>query len=315
MGKTPVHKMASSASAAAARRKYTTGIFRNASQPYLPTTVIASIRAISNWNHKPANIYTTVCHTKTHNQKWFLTGKIPSFGLTLLLIPLNERRLNSAVTCRQMKRGASMFSVAKGMKVVGVICGSAAVLAACGLFDPKNSGNTGLPPRTAWISDGALSISRSVPNPPAVNEHPPGGSTMLGFAPHTVRSSDSRLTAVRSDRTIVIMDGASTVQRISGEGIEQLKPGKYTVAHKQRAPLWYAPDQYFSRRSVAIPPANHQERYRRGALGEFALFLDSGSPIHAGSIWSEDVGGVRVAEEDMARLYYAVAVGATLEVQ
>jgi hypothetical protein len=210
---------------------------------------------------------------------------------------------------------ASMFSIAKGMKVAGVICGSAAVLAACGLFDPKNSGNNGLPPRTAWISDGALSISRGVPNPPALSEHQAAGSTMLGFAPHTIRGTDSRLTVVRSDRTLVILDGASTVQRISGEGIEQLKPGKFTVAHKQRAPLWYAPDAYFTRRGLPVPAANHQERYRRGALGDFAIFLDSGTPIHAGSIWSEDVGGIKVTEEDMARIYYAVAVGATLEVQ
>jgi hypothetical protein len=53
----------------------------------------------------------------------------------------------------------------------------------------------------------------------------------------------------------------------------------------------------------------------RGALGAQALFLDQGRAIHAGAVWNDDVGGIKLSSEDMAMLFDAVGVGATVEVR
>jgi hypothetical protein len=52
----------------------------------------------------------------------------------------------------------------------------------------------------------------------------------------------------------------------------------------------------------------------RGALGKQALFLDHGRAIHSGPIWNDDVGGIKVSSQDMALLFDAVTVGATVEI-
>jgi hypothetical protein len=111
------------------------------------------------------------------------------------------------------------------------------------------------------------------------------------------------------------MDGDKEVNVITGEGVEKLKPGIYQLLHKQRNALWYAPDSYFSARDLAIPAQGDRSRYRRGALGDFVLYIDKDTPIHNSPIWDDEIGGVRLDDADMSRLYYALEVGAAVEVR
>jgi hypothetical protein len=53
----------------------------------------------------------------------------------------------------------------------------------------------------------------------------------------------------------------------------------------------------------------------RGALGTHAIFLDQDRAIHSGAVWNEDVGGVKIAPQDMALLFDAITVGATVEIR
>jgi lipoprotein-anchoring transpeptidase ErfK/SrfK len=111
------------------------------------------------------------------------------------------------------------------------------------------------------------------------------------------------------------MQGETVLQTVAGQGVESLNPGKYTVEHKQRSALWYAPAEYFTSRGLPVPPEGVKERYLRGALGDFALFLDQMTPLHNGPIWSKELGGVRFDESDISRIYYQVEVGAPVEVR
>jgi hypothetical protein len=111
------------------------------------------------------------------------------------------------------------------------------------------------------------------------------------------------------------MDGASTVYKFKGEGLGQVVPGRYELLHKQRNPLWYAPDAYFAKRGLMVPPAGDRARFRRGALGDFVLFLNKDTPIHSGPIWSEDLGGARLDENDLSRVYYKVEAGTPIQVE
>lgn len=111
------------------------------------------------------------------------------------------------------------------------------------------------------------------------------------------------------------MNGDTVAQAFSGEGIENLSPGNYNLLHKQRNALWYAPAGYFQKRNQQVPPDGDRSRFRRGALGAFALFLNKETPIHSGPVWSDEIGGIRLSENDISRLYYAVELGAPIEVQ
>jgi hypothetical protein len=111
------------------------------------------------------------------------------------------------------------------------------------------------------------------------------------------------------------MEGDKEISVSSGEGFENLKPGTYHVLHKQRNALWYAPDSYFSSRSLPLPAQGDRSRFRRGALGEFVLYVDKETPIHSGPVWSAEVGGVRLGSADLSRMYYSLDVGAPIEVR
>lgn len=196
------------------------------------------------------------------------------------------------------------------MKRILGIFSLALVVTGCGIFDlASQKGNSD--EQAKWRSDGMLAVSRAVPAPISA-----GSAPMLGFAPTQLKAGPTIwLSLNKAERKLVIMDGASVVTSVTGDGIDQLAPGSYKVLHKQRSPLWYAPDNYFASRLLIAPPENHPERYRRGALGDFAVFLDGDVTIHSGALWTDDVGGIRLSESDMAKTYYSIAIGSSLEVR
>jgi hypothetical protein len=49
--------------------------------------------------------------------------------------------------------------------------------------------------------------------------------------------------------------------------------GNYNVILKQKRPLWYAPDNYYTERNLPLPGEGASERYLKGALGEYAIYL------------------------------------------
>lgn len=111
------------------------------------------------------------------------------------------------------------------------------------------------------------------------------------------------------------MDGEKTSLVAQSEGELDLKAGTYTLMHKQRAPLWYAGDSYFTNREIPVPASGDSNRYLRGALGDFALFIDRDISIHSSEIWTSEVGGLRVPEEEIRKIYYSLNVGSQIEIR
>jgi hypothetical protein len=112
--------------------------------------------------------------------------------------------------------------------------------------------------------------------------------------------------------------------------------GAYHVTLVQDAPRWYAPDSYFERRNISVPPAGSALRYLKGALGLGSIFLELGSnlatfaqngihnnnnsnastpgshvsfPIHCAKEYTEDVGGIQVSEKVFKKLKETVRAG------
>jgi hypothetical protein len=161
----------------------------------------------------------------------------------------------------------------------------------------------------AWLQDGSIVISRPVPER---GELP--AQEMLGFIPIYRTHNGTWLSIDTSKRSLALMDGDKTLFSATGQGIERVRPGNYQLLHKQTRPVWYAPDSYFIERKLPVPSQADAVRFRRGALGDFAIFFNKDTPIHNAPVWSDDVGGIRMSDTDITRLYYTLDIGSEIEV-
>lgn len=200
---------------------------------------------------------------------------------------------------------------------------AAVVASGCSVFSGGLSSGSHSSGQTSdtWMRDGSVALSRPVPTHEVLDlsaelEIDP----VLGFMPSQkpeVRPSrqGNWLRINRSSRKLELMKGDESAVSISGDGVQALQPGTYKIIHKQETPLWYAPDAYFEVRDLDLPSNNENERYRRGALGTAAVFLDQDTPIHNGPIWREEIGGVRVDDQGIQAIFAALPVGAVVEIR
>lgn len=160
------------------------------------------------------------------------------------------------------------------------------------------------------LQEGSIVLARLMPE---VSEDVP--TRMLGFLPMSAVHTGVWLSIDRQRGELTLMENAETKVKAQGEGVASLAPGLYRVMHKQRSALWYAPDQYFTSRELELPPHGDRARYLRGALGEFVVFLNQDTPLHSGPVWTDEIGGVRLPEQELSRLYYLLDVGSLVEVR
>ena len=114
--------------------------------------------------------------------------------------------------------------------------------------------------------------------------------------------------------TLTLSIPGQTPVKMNAQGAYALTKGTFQVQQKVTDPMWKAPPTYFLRRGLQIPEDNSPARLMKGALGQKALFVNERIAIHNSSVWTDEVGGVRLSNEDMARLFESVRVGATVEV-
>ncbi len=162
-----------------------------------------------------------------------------------------------------------------------------------------------------WLQNGSLALSRPVP--PAISSDRARLSENKATA---LMSADvSSVVVSRSSRTITATQHGSAPQTFKADGAQHLLPGTFSITIKEDAPLWYAPDDYFTKRSLPVPEEGNRARFMRAALGKRALYLNNQSPIHSGPVWLDEIGGLRLKSSDMAILYSLVTVGTRVEVR
>lgn len=183
------------------------------------------------------------------------------------------------------------------------------------------------PDRQLSSSNGVVS---GAPAPLAAPEVPPAAALdrdgvpqrlapLIGYFPPAISympaENETWLELSRQQSTLTLYKGNSVVKEMKVEGSVALEPGDYFLQHKQKDPLWYAPNEYFAKRQLTVPPENDRRRYRKGALGKFALFPTTTFPIHCAPVWTNDVGGVRVSEEDLHSIFVMIPVGAPVVIK
>jgi hypothetical protein len=119
----------------------------------------------------------------------------------------------------------------------------------------------------------------------------------------------------RESSTIRIFKGKEKLKEIVGKGKISLAPGEYPLQHKQKNPLWYAPDEYFEKRQLKIPPRGDHFRYRRGALGNYAIYPTMDFIIHSGPFISEEIGGLKVSDSDLSSIFSLINISSPIIVK
>jgi len=139
-------------------------------------------------------------------------------------------------------------------------------------------------------------------------------------AVHLVVSvSERSLTVHRGDAVLHRFPvGVGTGARLEGRAGASWRfdtpVGAFEVGRKKQDPLWYAPDWHYVERGRPIPPAYSEERYLRGVLGDYALYLSDEIAIHgtedASSVGrASSHGCLRMNNADIAIVYPLVEIG------
>lgn len=197
-----------------------------------------------------------------------------------------------------------------------ILCCLFSACAGSGTTSQNSSAQNDAKLKSEWMRDGSIVISRPVPE--VIQNESDVLQNMLGFLPQNGSIVGNWIKIDRAQSTLTLMSGENTVKTIkldASNQIDKLKAGEYKLLHKQRNPLWYAPDSYFTMRNLAVPSANDRQRYRRGALGEYALFIKKDMPIHTGPFWSSDIGGIKLDTQTLADLYFAIEIGDSIKIE
>jgi hypothetical protein len=179
-------------------------------------------------------------------------------------------------------------------------------------------------PTERWLPDGSLGLVRPVPRMSMVSEAMAQPKSEIFAEPKARMRAPAELPSMERTPRLVIETTQHTLTlsrpgedpvTMKAQGAYALKKGTYSVALKQADPLWYAPPTYFLRRGMKVPADGSKARFMRGALGHHALFFDKQVAIHSGPVWNDEIGGVKLSPEDMAKLFETVGVGTQIEVR
>jgi hypothetical protein len=90
--------------------------------------------------------------------------------------------------------------------------------------------------------------------------------------------------------------------------------GQFRIQGKTTSPVWIKPDWAFVEEGLPVPPPNHESRYERGVLGDYALSLGHGYLIH-GTLYQRFLGlpvthgCIRLNDEDLDAVYHNLSIG------
>lgn len=189
-------------------------------------------------------------------------------------------------------------------------------------FQAQPASEASLKLQSGFAPSGTIVLSREMPRELSEPNDTVASKLMaplVGFAPPSVgflpANNEAWLEINKDSQLLTLYQGKEVVRAIHAEGKVNLKPGNYPLEQKQKSPVWYARDGYFTKRRLTVPSADDPLRYLRGALGSYALYLNTSFPIHSAAIWSEDVGGLRLAQAELETIYDVLPIGATIVVK
>lgn len=202
-------------------------------------------------------------------------------------------------------------ALARAALAAAILLCCSATLGGCGFLGGLSG--TSSDRHRAWLNDGSLAISRPLPLASGLASARSRMNPNQATGP--MQSSAASLRIDRVAGVLTIQSPGAAPLSINAQVASSMRPGRYTVALKQANPLWYAPASYFTQRSLPVPAEGSRERFKRGALGSYAIFLNEQTPIHTGPVGMPEIGGLRISPQEMSQIFEAIEVGAPVEVR
>ncbi|MDD2942516.1 MAG: hypothetical protein PHC51_06045 [bacterium] len=167
-------------------------------------------------------------------------------------------------------------------------------------------------PHESFLASGTIVISRSLPkvSTTEVLAMRKEYGTLLGYVPlENSQTAATWLEYEKSSGLLKLFHEGDLLEELNTRGNLELPAGDYEVMNTAENPLWYASDAYFSSRHLPVPGQSDLSRYRSGALGNNAVFLNESVTIHSSVIWSSEVGGLQLPDQDLQGLLTYIAPG------
>lgn len=137
---------------------------------------------------------------------------------------------------------------------------------------------------------------------------------------YMIINSASNEFSLYKGNTLITQDKCSTGSYVllkndnNQEWMFKTPKGEFRIQGKTVAPIWRKPDWAFVEDGLPIPPSNHQSRYERGVLGDYALSLGNGYLIH-GTLYQRFLGlpvthgCIRLNDKNLELVYKSLQVG------
>lgn len=171
----------------------------------------------------------------------------------------------------------------------------------------------------SFLDEGSISISRPIPRlnsePARVMSFMPVSPQLADFGVHA--SADTKLWVFIDTvgKTLLINRGDENILTAPIQNAQGIRQGKFNVVLKQSDPLWYAPDQYFLTRNQTVPPSGSSDRFRKGALGSQAVFLEGELILHSSPLNESSINGVQISANEMISIYSILEPGTEIVVR
>ena len=167
-----------------------------------------------------------------------------------------------------------------------------------------------------YLESGTILVSKSVENYLNVaslqNSTSNEMNNLVGFFPpskdFTPAFNELWLEVNTKNETISVKNGSETVNKFDTYGAKFAKKGSFFITSKNTAPKWQAPNSYFNSRGLAVP----QDTNRVGAYGKTAIFATENLVIHTSPFWTSEVGGIKVSEKKLSKVFASLPVGSPI---
>jgi hypothetical protein len=167
--------------------------------------------------------------------------------------------------------------------------------------------------------NGSITIAKKIPEMSPIEELPIYGFIPFQLSIHShlkerplwleIDTASSVMNAKRGPEVIATLE-------LLNNNFSNRQNKIYTVQHKAENPLWYATDEYYTKRGLNIPAEGDAARFLKGALGNYAIFLDDNLTISSGSGYQlEEVNHLQVSERALADLFDQVELDTKIVVK
>ena len=159
----------------------------------------------------------------------------------------------------------------------------------------------------SWLSDGSITISRSMPEVSQLTSSP-----MLGFMPFTSQKNAVTIDLSKQRLSFRTADGQTIRARFAGK-VKQT--GNFTVSLIEENPVWHASKDYYSDRGLETPKSGSKERYLKAILGEQAIYLSNGAVIYSSKHKTPYVDGINLKRSDFRKVLKTLKIGDSAQIK